>query len=118
MVVWSLLQEEERKREAARQEAERQRWADEREREKELELIKQQYLGGEKQKKKMQKPSDKFKFNFDWDSKDDTSKDLNPLYNNLHGGLGKCMADSFSLVLQQLQALPYSICLYVYPGVV
>lgn len=31
------------------------------------------------------RPSEKFKFNFDWDSKDDTSRDLNPLYNNLHG---------------------------------
>jgi hypothetical protein len=32
------------------------------------------------------RPSEKFKFNFDWDAKDDTSRDLNPLYNNLHGG--------------------------------
>ena len=30
-------------------------------------------------------PSDKFKFNFDWDAAEDTSKDLNPLYNNTHG---------------------------------
>lgn len=35
--------------------------AEEREREKELALIKQQYLGGDKQKKKMLRPSEKFK---------------------------------------------------------
>jgi hypothetical protein len=40
--------------------------------------------GGERQKKKVMKASEKFKFNFDWDNKEDTSKDLNPLYNNLH----------------------------------
>ena len=47
-------------------------------------MIKKQYLGGEKLKKKMLKPSEKFKFNFDWEAGDDTSKDLNPLYNNTH----------------------------------
>ena len=56
-----------------------------REKEKELELIKQQYLGADKQKKRIMKPSDKFKFNFDWDAGEDTSKDLNPLYNQTHG---------------------------------
>jgi hypothetical protein len=40
--------------------------------------------GGEREKKKVMKASDKFKFNFDWDNKEDTSRDLNPLYNNLH----------------------------------
>lgn len=55
-----------------------------RERQKELELIKQQYLGGEKVKKKILKPSEKFRFNFDWEVTDDTSRDLNPLYNNTH----------------------------------
>ena len=40
--------------------------------------------GGDKEKKKIMKASDKFKFNFDWDNKEDTSRDLNPLYNNLH----------------------------------
>lgn len=58
--------------------------AADREREKELEMIKQQYLGGDKQKKKMLKPSEKFRFNFDWDAGEDTSKDLNPLYNKTH----------------------------------
>jgi len=51
---------------------------------KELESIKKQYLGQEKVKKRVVKPSEKFKFNFDWENSEDTSKDLNPLYNNLH----------------------------------
>ncbi|SBT71691.1 ATP-dependent RNA helicase DDX23, putative [Plasmodium malariae] len=53
--------------------------------EKELEIIKQQYLGLNKKKKKMQKPSEKFRniFNFEWDQAEDTSKnDSNPLYQN------------------------------------
>ena len=58
-------------------------WQD-REREKNLELIKKQYLGADKVKKKMLKPSEKFKFNFDWEAGDDTSRDLNPLYNSTH----------------------------------
>jgi hypothetical protein len=35
-------------------------------------------------KKKIMKPSEKFRFNFDWEAADDTSRDLNPLYNNTH----------------------------------
>ena len=31
------------------------------------------------------KGAEKFKFNFDWEAGDDTSRDLNPLYNNTHG---------------------------------
>jgi hypothetical protein len=46
---------EAREREAARQAAEASRATSEREREKELELIRQQYLGGEKQKKRSMK---------------------------------------------------------------
>ena len=45
-----------------------------------LEAIRLQYLGQKKQKKKVLKPSEKFKFSFDWDMQDDTSRDLNPLY--------------------------------------
>ena len=59
--------------------------AQEREREKELALIKAQYLGAEKKKKKVLKGAEKFKFNFDWEAGDDTSRDLNPLYNQTHG---------------------------------
>ena len=67
-----------------RRDAERRARAAEREHEKELELIKIQYLGKKKEKKKIAKPSDKFKFNFDWAADEDTSRDLNPIYNNPH----------------------------------
>ena len=60
---------------------------DDRERQRELELIKQQYLGGERKKKKVLKATERFKFVFDWDANEDTSRDLNPLYQNLHGEL-------------------------------
>ena len=35
-------------------------------------------------KKKALKISEKFRFSFDWDAADDTSRDLNPLYQNKH----------------------------------
>ena len=40
------------------------------------------YLGLNREKKKMIKPSEKFKniFNFEWDTSEDTSFDINPLY--------------------------------------
>jgi ATP-dependent RNA helicase DDX23/PRP28 len=49
----------------------------------ELQHIKMQYLGLNKEKKKMLKPSEKFKniFNFEWDATEDTS-DFNALYTN------------------------------------
>ena len=56
----------------------------EREREKELEMIKQNYLGTARPKRKIIKAADRFKINFDWDAADDTSRDLNPLYQNTH----------------------------------
>ena len=46
----------------------------EKEKDRTLELIKQQYLGGEKQKKKVMRPTEKFRFNFDWEAADDTSR--------------------------------------------
>ena len=49
-------------------------WLQDREKEKNLEMIKKQYLGADKVKKKMLKPSEKFKFNFDWEAGDDTSR--------------------------------------------
>ncbi|CAE8609082.1 unnamed protein product, partial [Polarella glacialis] len=55
----------------------------ERQAEKELEVIKRHYLGMKEQKKKMQKPSEKFRniFNFEWNADDDTMRgDNNPLY--------------------------------------
>ncbi|UKK02556.2 DEAD-box family helicase [Theileria orientalis] len=53
--------------------------------EKELEQIRHHYLGLNRQKKKVQKPSEKFKtiFNFEWDDSEDTTKfDNNPIYQN------------------------------------
>eukprot|EP00746_Dinoflagellata_sp_MGD_P071167 gnl/MRDRNA2_/MRDRNA2_29028_c0_seq1.p1 gnl/MRDRNA2_/MRDRNA2_29028_c0~~gnl/MRDRNA2_/MRDRNA2_29028_c0_seq1.p1 ORF type:complete len:768 (+),score=192.48 gnl/MRDRNA2_/MRDRNA2_29028_c0_seq1:123-2426(+) len=55
----------------------------ERQAEKELEVIKRHYLGMKEAKKKMQKPSEKFRniFNFEWNADDDTMRgDNNPLY--------------------------------------
>merc|ERR1719359_1905047 len=55
----------------------------ERQAEKELELIKRHYLGMKEAKKKMQKPSEKFRniFNFEWNADDDTMRgDNKPLY--------------------------------------
>ena len=37
-------------------------------------------MGKKKEKKKINKPSEKFKFNFEWGLQEDTSRDLNPLY--------------------------------------
>ncbi|XP_026192501.1 DEAD-box ATP-dependent RNA helicase 21 [Cyclospora cayetanensis] len=54
-------------------------------REKELEQIRMHYLGMKKEKKKIQKPSEKFRniFNFEWDASEDTMRgDNNPLYQN------------------------------------
>ncbi|KAF5779129.1 putative RNA helicase [Helianthus annuus] len=56
----------------------------EREREKELEAIKEQYLGSKKPKKRVIKPSEKFRFSFDWENTKDTSRDTNILYQNPH----------------------------------
>lgn len=56
----------------------------EREREKELEAIKEQYLGSKKPKKRVIKPSEKFRFSFDWENTEDTSRDMNVLYQNPH----------------------------------
>mmetsp|Transcript_27138 Transcript_27138/g.76568 ORF Transcript_27138/g.76568 Transcript_27138/m.76568 type:complete len:683 (+) Transcript_27138:506-2554(+) len=69
---------------AADARAKRNMTKEELDRMKEIESIKQQYLGKEKVKKRVVKPSEKFKFNFDWEHTEDTSKDLNPLYNSLH----------------------------------
>jgi ATP-dependent RNA helicase DDX23/PRP28 len=54
----------------------------EQELQKEIEAIKQHYLGGKKEKKKILKPSEKFRFVFNWDASEDTSQDINSLYAN------------------------------------
>eukprot|EP01083_Nonionella_stella_P018939 52689_1 len=46
----------------------------------ELQLIKDEYLGKKRRKKQIVPPSQKFKFNFDWEISEDTSEDLNELY--------------------------------------
>ncbi|KAH7858205.1 hypothetical protein Vadar_021272 [Vaccinium darrowii] len=56
----------------------------EREKEKEIESIKEQYLGSKKPKKRVIKPSEKFRFSFDWENTEDTSRDMNFLYQNPH----------------------------------
>ena len=77
----------ERRREEERaRDDERRRRERERDREKELERIRNQYMGGEPERKKPSRPADKFKFKFDWDKDQDTSQDLNPLYENPHEG--------------------------------
>ena len=50
------------------------------EHEKELEFIKEQYLGGKKSRKKIEKPSKKIRFSFDWEDTEDTSRDRSLIY--------------------------------------
>lgn len=76
--------EREREEEIKNRERERAEKQAHREREKELEAIKEQYLGGKKPKKRVVKPSEKFRFSFDWENTEDTSRDMNILYQNPH----------------------------------
>jgi len=39
-------------------------------------------MGIKEKKRRFVKPSEKFKFVFEWDLTEDTSRDYNPLYNN------------------------------------
>ncbi|KAJ7299828.1 hypothetical protein O6H91_06G043500 [Diphasiastrum complanatum] len=50
----------------------------------ELEAIREEYLGAKRLKKKVIKPSEKFRFSFGWDDTEDTSRDVNPLSQNPH----------------------------------
>ncbi|OMO72290.1 hypothetical protein COLO4_27709 [Corchorus olitorius] len=76
--------EREREREREEEAKARERERAEREREKELEAIKEQYLGTKNPKKRVIKPSEKFRFSFDWENTEDTSRDMNSLYQNPH----------------------------------
>ncbi|MBA0812875.1 hypothetical protein Gohar_026804, partial [Gossypium harknessii] len=79
--------EREREEEAKARERARLDKLAEREREKELDklaAIKKQYLGSKKPKKRVIKPSEKFRFSFDWENTEDTSRDMNSLYKNPH----------------------------------
>ncbi|KAJ3015985.1 DEAD (Asp-Glu-Ala-Asp) box polypeptide 23 [Thoreauomyces humboldtii] len=51
--------------------------------EKELQAIRDRYMGTEKRRRKIRRMNDK-KFVFDWDTGEDTSVDINPLYQNRH----------------------------------
>ncbi|KAL6526158.1 Envelope glycoprotein gp160 [Orobanche minor] len=75
-----------REREDERKARERERLEKlaEREREMGLSAIKEQYLGSKKPKKRVIKPSEKFRFSFDWENTEDTSRDMNSLYQNPH----------------------------------
>ena len=57
---------------------------EDREKGQQLLAIREAYLGKKKKKKKVVKPSEKFAkiFQFDWEATEDTSQDLNPLYQN------------------------------------
>jgi len=50
----------------------------------EIDMIKTMKMGVTKKRRKMQKPSEKFKKSYvdDWNPEDDTSHDINPLYQN------------------------------------
>lgn len=57
----------------------------ERERDKELGTIREQYLGSKKPKKqRVIKPSEKFRFSFEWENTEATFRDINALYQNPH----------------------------------
>ncbi|KAI8994408.1 ATP-dependent RNA helicase DDX23 [Gaertneriomyces semiglobifer] len=51
--------------------------------EKELQAIRDRYMGAERRRRKIRRMNDK-KFVFDWDTGEDTSQDINPLYANRH----------------------------------
>lgn len=77
---------ERRKEEAerkARQE-ERNSIAVHKQQEKYLKQLKEDYLGKKKVKKTVIPPSQKFKFSFDWEASEDTSVELNSLYDTKH----------------------------------
>ena len=68
-------------------------------------MIKKQYLGAEKVKKKMLKPSEKFKFNFDWEAADDTSR-----WANKHWCLRSGVICRYSQATCMCMALPGCRC--------
>ena len=66
-------------------------------------MIKKQYLGADKVKKKMLKPSEKFKFNFDWEAGDDTSRCASAVHSCLPIKLG----DAGTTIVQMDHAAHY-----------
>lgn len=53
-------------------------------RQQELERLKEQYLGSKKLNRRVVKPSEKFRLSFNEENHGDTSRDMNPLYQNPH----------------------------------
>eukprot|EP00747_Dinoflagellata_sp_TGD_P156841 gnl/TRDRNA2_/TRDRNA2_177693_c0_seq1.p1 gnl/TRDRNA2_/TRDRNA2_177693_c0~~gnl/TRDRNA2_/TRDRNA2_177693_c0_seq1.p1 ORF type:complete len:470 (+),score=4.12 gnl/TRDRNA2_/TRDRNA2_177693_c0_seq1:81-1490(+) len=47
-----------------------------------IEMIRRQYLGERKERKKVAHPSERMRFVFDWDINEDTTTDPNPLYHH------------------------------------
>lgn len=77
--------ERDREREASRDGGGGGTFGADRTRDKEsLQLIREQYLGKRVKKKTVVKPSEKFSkiFQFEWEATDDTSQDINPIYNS------------------------------------
>ena len=70
---------------------------EEEDKQKEMQQIKNAYLGVKKKKKKVMKISEKFRFSFDWGADEDTSVDLNPLYEKKHEVRIKLLPDFSSL---------------------
>jgi len=50
---------------------------------KEQQAIRERYMGGKKERRKMKKMNER-KFVFDWDATEDTSQDFNPIYSKRH----------------------------------
>lgn len=63
---------------------ERDQSKSERDVDKRMKELKEAYLGRTKPKKRFIPPSQKFKFSFDWEASDDTSTELDPLYQKKH----------------------------------
>jgi len=73
---------EEKDDDRKKREEDREKKKIERAKDKEREEIKKFYMGIKEKKRRFVKPSEKFKFVFEWDLSEDTSRDYNPLYNN------------------------------------
>ena len=78
-----------------------------------------QYLSLNKEKKKILKPSEKFKniFNFEWDKTEDTSIDYNPLYaNRMEGNLlfGRGIRAGYDVTEQRQNAVKYDQLVHRY----
>lgn len=81
--------------------------------------IKMQYLGLKSERKRLLKPSEKFKniFNFSWDKTEDTSTDFNPLYQKrLQSNLlfGRGSKAGYDVTEQRAQSVNYEKLVHKY----